>query len=86
MIKKKDGTYRCCLDFTNINRVTLFDGEPMPQPEGIFAKFSKDTYFSKLEFCKGYHQIKMVAKDKEKTAFSTADGSFQYTKMPFWYD
>ncbi len=56
VIKKKDGTYGCCLDFRNINEATLFDVEPMPQPEDIFAKTSKDTYFPKLDFCKGYHQ------------------------------
>ena len=66
MIKKKDGTYHCCLDFRNLNKVTLFDVEPMPQPEDIFAKMSKDTYFSKLDFCTGYHQIKMAAKEKKK--------------------
>ncbi len=65
MIKKKDWTYHCCLDFRNINKVTLFDVEPIPQPEDIFAKMLRDTYFSKLDFCKGYHQIKMAIKDKE---------------------
>ena len=50
MIKKKGGNYHCCLDFSNITNVTLFDVEPMPQPEDIFAKMSKDTYFSKLDF------------------------------------
>ena len=57
MIKKKRGTYHCCLEFRNINKVTLFNVEPMPQPEDIFAKMSKDTYFPKLDFSKGYHQI-----------------------------
>ncbi len=56
--------------------------QSMPQPEDSFAKMSKDTYFSKLDFCRVYHQIKMAAKDKEKTAFITPDGIFQYTKMP----
>ena len=53
----------CCLDLKTTNKVTLFDVEPMPQPEGIFIK---RYILLKTGFCKGYHQIKMAARDKEK--------------------
>ncbi len=54
MIKKKDGTYRCCLDFWNINKVTLFNVKPMPEPEDIFARMSKDLETGLLQGLPSY--------------------------------
>ena len=83
LVKKVDGTFRPVIDFRQINRVTVFDAEPMPNPEVIFAKLAHDKVFSTFDFCKGYWQIPMVATDKEKTAFSSSLGLFQFRRMPF---
>ena len=83
LVKKVDGTFRPVIDFRQINRVTVFDAEPMPTPEVIFAKLAHDKVFSTFDFCKGYWQIPMVATDKEKTAFSSSLGLFQFRRMPF---
>ncbi len=83
IVKKRDGSNRCCLDFRQINRITLLDHEPMPQPVDIYAKLKGDIYFSKCDFSKGFWQIPMASKDKEKTAFVTPDGCFQFRKMAF---
>ena len=45
------------IDFRKLNKVTVFDAEPMPDPEEIFAKIGQSKYFSKVDLCKGYWQI-----------------------------
>ena len=55
----------------------------MPLPDDIFANLEGDKYFSKLDLTKGYWQIPLREEDKEKTAFSTPEGHFQFKKMPF---
>jgi len=54
VVRKPDGSNRFCVDFWKLNKVTVFDPEPMPQPELIFAKLEKDQYFSTFDFSKGY--------------------------------
>jgi hypothetical protein len=83
LIKKSDGTNRFCIDFRKLNKVTVFDGEPMPTTEDIFSKLQDDKFFSKLDFSKGYWQIPMNEKDIHKTAFVTHNGNYHFKKMPF---
>ena len=78
MVKKPDGSNRFCIDFRKLNRVTVFDPEPIPNPQDLFASLSKSCFFTKLDLTKGYWQIPMEECDKEKTAFVT---HFRY--MPF---
>ena len=61
----------------------MFDAEPMPKAEGIRAKLANAHYFSVLDFCKGYWQIPMAKEDREKIAFSTPFGLFEFVRMPF---
>ena len=83
LIKKKDNSYRFCIDFRKLNRITVFDSEPMPIADDIFSKLHSDAYFSKFDFTKGFWQIPMRQEDKSKTAFVTPDGSYQFKRMPF---
>ena len=84
MVRKKDGSNRVCIDYRQLNRVTIFDPEPMPRHEDIYAKLSKDKFFSKLDLSKGYWQIAVAPEDRPKTAFLSPDlGSFQFKRMPF---
>ena len=83
LVRKKDGTNRFCIDFRRLNKITVFDGEPMPSVADIFVKLQNDIYFSKLDLSKGYWQIPMREEDKAKTAFVTPEGNFQFKKMPF---
>ena len=83
LVKKADGSNRPVVDFRRLNKATVFDAEPMPNPELIFSRLAKDTYFSKLDCSKGYWQIAMRSEDKEKTAFSSPAGLFQFRRMPF---
>ena len=83
MVKKKDGTNRCCIDFRQLNHITLFDAEPMPNAEEMFAKLAGHKYFSRLDLTKGYWQVPMSEQSKKLTAFSTPQGLFQFRTMPF---
>ena len=83
MVRKKDDTFRSVIDFRQLNRITRFDSEPIPNPDEIFAKLAGKCYFSKLDFCKGYWQIGMSTEDKEKTAFAAPNGLFHFRRMPF---
>ena len=83
LIKRSDGSLRPVVDFRLLNRATVFDAEPMPNPQEIYAKLNKGKYFSTFDFCKGYWQIPMIIDDKEKTAFSSTLGLFQFVRMPF---
>ncbi|XP_060070261.1 uncharacterized protein LOC132550238 [Ylistrum balloti] len=83
IVKKKDGTNRFCIDFRKLNRVTVFDAEPMPNTEEIFARLAGARYFSKLDLSKGYWQVPLTEKAKPMTAFTTPQGLFQFRVMPF---
>jgi len=77
MVRKKDGTNRPVVDYLRINRITVFDAELMPVAEDIYARLATAKYFSMMDFVKGYWQIPMAEKDKQKTAFSTPFGLYQ---------
>ena len=83
LVKKKDGGLRHCQDMRQVNKVTRFNCESLPDPNSIYAKLTGDVFFSKLDFCKGYWQIPMAEDAKEITAFSTPFGHYQFKKMPF---
>nr|GFA57488.1 reverse transcriptase domain-containing protein [Tanacetum cinerariifolium]GFA83071.1 reverse transcriptase domain-containing protein [Tanacetum cinerariifolium] len=83
MVKKHDGSWRMCVDFTDLNKACPQDCNPLPEIDwkveslcGYPFKFFLDAY-------KGYHQIQLAAGDEEKTAFHTRQGVYCYTKMPF---
>ena len=83
MVKKPDGSNWFCIDFRKMNQVTVFDPEPIPNPQDIFASLTGSKYFTKFDLTKGYWQLALEDKDKEKTAFLTPEGKFQFKYMPF---
>ena len=83
LVKKSDGSIRFCIDYRKLNRITIFDGEPMTTADDIFATLQGDKYFSKVDLAKGYWQVPIREGDRQKTAFVTPDGSYQFRKMPF---
>ena len=83
LVKKSDQTVRFCIDFRNLNKITVYDAEPIPNPEEIFSKLATSNYFTKIDLSKGYWQIRLTEDSKEKTAFSTPYGLFQFRKLPF---
>jgi len=83
LVRKKDDTYRFCIDFRRLNAITKFDTEPMGNQEDLIAKLRGDKYFTKLDLSKGYWQIPVAESSRPMTAFTTPEGCFQFKKLPF---
>jgi hypothetical protein len=83
LIPKPNGTWRFCNDFRKLNEVSKFDAYPMPRVDELFERLGKARYITTLDLTKGYWQIPLSQEAKEKTAFSTPEGLFQYVVMPF---
>ena len=83
VVKKKDNSNRVCVDYRKLNKLTVFDPEPMPTAEHLFQKLNGDKYFTRIDLSKGYWQISIPEEDIPKTAFVTPDESYEFLKMPF---
>jgi len=81
--KKKNGEIRLCIDFKNLNRVSLKDNYPLPKMDHILQRVVGSQRISILDGFSGYNQILVDLKDQEKTTFTTPWGTFMYSKMPF---
>lgn len=85
--KKPDATgkvrMRIVIDFRKVNEATIGDSYPLPNIAGILDQLRKPQYFTTLDFASGFHQISMAESNKGKTAFSTPQGHFEFTRMPF---
>ena len=59
LARRKDRTNRFCIDFCKHNNITVFDAEPMPNPDSIFSKLTRKLYVTKIDLSKGYWQVLM---------------------------
>ena len=80
---KKDGSLRVCVDYREVNDLTVKDSYPLPRIDDSLDALSGAKWFSTLDLRSGYWQVKMDPKDKEKTAFTSPYGLYQFTTMPF---
>ncbi|GJZ18013.1 reverse transcriptase domain-containing protein, partial [Tanacetum coccineum] len=83
MVKKHDGSWRMCVDFTNLNKACPQDCYPLPEIDWKVESLCGYPFKCFLDAYNGYHQIHMVESNVEKTAFHTPQGVYCYTKMPF---
>ena len=82
-VKKKDGTKRLCVDYRQLNEITIKARYPLPVIDDLFDSLKGATVFSKLDLISGYHQVPIAPGDRPKTAFVTPRGQYEWNVMPF---
>ena len=83
LVGKKDGTTRFCVDYRRLNKITKKDAQPLPRIDDMLDAFRGAKWFTSLDLAAGYWQVPMKEEDIEKTAFITAEGTYEFTIMPF---
>nr|GFD23903.1 putative reverse transcriptase domain-containing protein [Tanacetum cinerariifolium] len=82
-IKKKDGAMRMCIDYRELNKLTIKNRYPLSRIDDLFDQLQGACCLSKIDLHSGYHQLRVRDEDIPKTAFSTHYGHFEFTVMPF---
>ena len=83
MFVKKDRSLRLCIDYRELNKVTIRNQYPLPRIDDLFDQLQGVRVFSKIELKSGYHQLKIRSEDVPKTAFRTRYGNYEFLVMPF---
>ncbi|GJV52679.1 hypothetical protein Tco_1448420 [Tanacetum coccineum] len=82
-VKKNDGSFRMCINYRELNKLTIKNRYPLPRIDDLFDQLQGSQYFSKIDLRSGYHQLRVHEDDIPKTAFRTHYGHFDFTVMPF---
>ena len=82
-MKKKDGMLRMCVNYRELNKVTIKNKYPLPRINDLFNQLEGATMFSKIDLMSRYHQLKIKESDVPKSAFRTRHGHYKFLVMPF---
>jgi len=83
LVKKKDGSMRFCVDYRRLNDITIKDAYPLPRTDECLNQLAGNSWFSCLDLNCGYWQVEVDETDREKTAFTSRKGLFEFKVMPF---
>ena len=81
--KKKDKTLLLCIDYRQLNRVTIKNRYPLLRIDDLFDQLKRARVYSKIDICTGYQQLRVREANIPKTVFRTRYGHFEFTVMPF---
>ncbi|GKE32841.1 putative reverse transcriptase domain-containing protein [Tanacetum coccineum] len=82
-VKKKDGSFRMCIDYHEMNKLTVKNRYPLPRIDDLFDQLQGSSVYSKIDLRSGYHQLRVRKEDIPKTAFRTSYGHYEFQVIPF---
>lgn len=83
LVQKKCGAWRFCVDYRKLNNITHKDAFPLPRIEDSLTSLKQAEWYSNLDQASGYWQVEVEDSNREKTAFTTPFGLFEFERMPF---
>ena len=83
LVKKKDGSLRFCVDYRQLNSITIKDSYPLPLIDNCLDALAGSSWFSTLDLRSGYYNVPIAEQDRDKSAFVTRSGCYRFTIMPF---
>lgn len=81
LVRKRDGSWRFCVDWRKLNKVTKKDSTPLPRIDDTLDRLSGAKFFTKIDLTSGYYQVELDEESKEKTAFETPDGHYEFNRL-----